>query len=98
MRGLLHITAQETLSSTGKAISLCLLVVRGLEIVIVNFTLQTVPMACTKQTKWRSESKGPKRQRQPSNWGTAASQVTHRPPVLPAGPGTLGNPSYKGMS
>ena len=54
MRGLLHITAQETLSSMGKAISLHLLAVRGLEIVIVIFTLQTVPMACTKQTKWRS--------------------------------------------
>ena len=78
--------------------SLRLLVYHGLEIVIVNFTLQTVPMACTKQTKWRSESKGPKQQRQPSKWGTAASGVTHRPPVLPARPGTSGNPSYKGMS
>ena len=98
MRGLLCITAQETLSSTGKAISLRLLAFHGLEIVIVNFTLQTVPMARTKQTKWRSESKGPKWQRQPSKWGTAASGVTHRPPVLPARPGTSGNPSYKGMS
>ena len=33
-------------------------------------------MARTKQTKWRSESKGPNRQRQPSKWGTAASGVT----------------------
>ena len=48
MRGLLRITAQETLSSMGKAISLRHLAVRGLEIVIVNFTLQTVPMARTK--------------------------------------------------
>ena len=82
----------------GKPISLRLLAVRGLEIVTLNFTHQTVPMARTKQTKRRSESKGPKRQRQPSIWGTAASGVTHRPPVLPARPGRLGNPSYKGMS
>ena len=35
----------------GKAISLRLLTFRGLVIVIVIFTLQTVPMARTKQTK-----------------------------------------------
>ena len=39
-------------------------------------------MARTKQTKQRSESKQPKLPRQPSKWGTAASGVTHRPPVL----------------
>ena len=50
MRGLLCITVQETLSSTGKAISLHLLAVPGLQIVIVIFTVQTVPMARTKQT------------------------------------------------
>ena len=82
----------------GKAISLQFLVVRGLGIVIVIFTVQTVQMACTKQTKWRSESKGPRVPRQPSKWGTVASGVTHRPPVLPARVGTSGNPSYKGMS
>ena len=82
----------------GKAISLHLLAVRGLQIVIVIFTVQTVPMAHTKQTKWRAESKGPKLPRQPSQWGTAASGVTHRPPSLPARSGTSGNPSYKGMS
>ena len=82
----------------GKAISLRLLVVCGLEIGIVIFTLQTVPMARTKQTKWRSEPKGLTWQRQPSEWGTAASGVTHRPPVLPARPGTSVNPSYKGRS
>ena len=82
----------------GKAISLHLLAVRGLEIVIVIFTVQTVRMARTKQTKWRSESKGPRLPRQPSKWGTAASGVTHRPPVLPVRAGTSGNPSYKGMS
>ena len=82
----------------GKVISLHLLVVCGLEIVIVIFTVQTVPMARTKQTKWRSESKGPKRQRQPSKWGTATSGVTHRPPVLEVRAGTSGNPSYKCMS
>ena len=46
----------------GKAISLHFLAVRGLESVTLNFTLnftrQTVPMARTKQTKWRDESKG----------------------------------------
>ena len=77
----------------GKDISLRLLTFRGLVIVIVIFTLQTVPMPHTKQTKWRSESKGPKWQRQPSKWGTAASGVTHRPPVLEARAGTSGNPS-----
>ena len=82
----------------GKAISLHLLAVRGLGIVIVIFTVQTVRMARTKQTKWRSESKGPRVPRQPSKWGTAASGVTHRPPTLPARAGTSGNPSYKGMS
>ena len=83
----------------GKAISLHLLVVRGLQIVIVIFTVQTVAMAHTKQTKWRAESKEPKLARQPSKWGTAASGVTHRPPVLPARTdNTSGNPSYKGMS
>ena len=82
----------------GKAISLHLLAVCGLEIVIVIFTVQTVRMARTKQTKQRSESKGPRLPRQPSKWGTAASGVTHRPPVLPARAGTSGNPSYKGMS
>ena len=80
----------------GKAISLHLLAVRGLEIVIVILTVQTVPMARTKQTKWRSESKAPPRP--PSKWGTAASGVTHRTPVLPVRQGTSGNPSYKGMS
>ena len=84
----------------GKAISLHLLAVRGLESVTLNFTQnftrQTVPMARTKQTKWRDESKG--RKREPSIWGTAASGVTHRSPVLPARPGTSGNPSYLGMS
>ena len=80
----------------GKAISLHLLVVCGLEIVIVIFNVQTVRMAHTKQTKWRSESKGPRVQ--PSKWGTAASGVTHRPPTLPVRAGTSGNPSYKGMS
>ena len=75
------------------------LVVRGLQIVIIIFTVQTVAMAHTKQTKWRSESKEPKPARQPSKWGTAASGVTHRPPVLPARTdNTSGNPSYKGMS
>ena len=44
----------------GKAISLHLLAVRGLQIVIIIFTVQTVAMAHTKQTKWRSESKEPK--------------------------------------
>ena len=82
----------------GKAISLHLLAVRDLEIVIVIFTVQTVRMARTKQTKWRSESKGPRLPRQPSKWGTAASGVTNRPPVLPVRAGTSGNPSYKVMS
>ena len=82
----------------GKAISLHLLAVRGLQIVIVIFTVQTVQMARTKQTKWRSESKEPRVPRQPSKWGTPASGMIHRPPVLPARPGTSGNPSYKGMS
>ena len=82
----------------GKAISLHLLAVRGLQIVIVIFTVQTVRMAHTKQTKHRSESKGPRVPRQTSKWGTAASGVTHRPPVLPARPGISGNPSYKAMS
>ena len=58
----------------------------------------TVPMARTKQTKRRSESKAPRQEREPSKWGTAAAGVTHRPPLLPARPGTSGNPSYKGMS
>ena len=39
-RGLLRITMQETLSSMGKAISLHLLAVHGLEIVIVILTVQ----------------------------------------------------------
>ena len=58
----------------------------------------TVPMARTKQTKWRSDSTVPRQQRQPSKRGTAAAGVTHRPPILPVRPGTSGNPSYKGMS
>ena len=83
----------------GEAISLHLLVVSGLQIVIVIFTVQTVAMAHTKQTKWRAKSKEPKLARQPSKWGAAASGVTHRPPVLPARTdNTSGNPSYKGMS
>ena len=69
------------------------------KIVIVIFTVQTVAMACTKQTKRRAESKEPKLARRPSKWGTAASGVTHRPPVLPVRTDkTSGNPSYKGMS
>ena len=55
-------------------------------------------MARTKQTKRRSESKAPRQEREPSKWGTAAAGVTYRPPLLPARPGTSGNPSYKGMS
>ena len=83
----------------GKAISLHLLVVRGLQIVIIFCTVQTVAMARTKQTKWRADSKQPKLVRQPSKWGTGVSGVTHRPPVLPARTdNTSGNPSYKGMS
>ena len=83
----------------GKAISLHLLAVHGLQIVIVIFTVQTVAMAHTKQTKWRAESKELKLARRPSKWGTAASGVTHRRPVLPARTdNTSGNPSYKGMS
>ena len=83
----------------GKAISLHLFVVHGLEIVIAILTVQTVPMAHTKQTEQRSESTAPIRPpRQPSKWGTAASGVTHRPPVLPTRPGTSGNPSYKDTS
>ena len=39
MRGLLRITAQETLSSVGKAISLHLLAVHGLQIGIVILTV-----------------------------------------------------------
>ena len=58
----------------------------------------TVPMARTKQTKWRLESKAPRQEREPSKWGTAAAGVTHRPPLLPARPGTSANSSYKGMS
>ena len=83
-----------------KAISLHLLAVRGLQIVIVIFTVQTVAMARTKQRKWRADSnKELKLARRPSKWGTAASGVTHRPPVLPARTdNTSGNPSYKGMS
>ena len=82
----------------GKAISLHLLVVCGLEIGIVIFTVQTVRMARTEQAKQRSESKGPRVPRQPSKWGTAASGVTHRPPTLPVRAGTSGNPDYRGMS
>ena len=83
----------------GKAISLHLLVVRGLQSVIIIFTVQTVAIAHTKQTKQRDESKEPKLPRQPSKWGTAASGVTHRPPVPPARTdNTSGNPSYKDMS
>ena len=53
-------------------------------------------MAHTKQTKWRDESKQLKLPRQPSKWGTAASGVTHRPPVLPARTdNTLGIPLTK---
>ena len=55
-------------------------------------------MARMKQTKRRSESTVPRQKREPSKWGTAAAGVTHRPPLLPARPGTSGNPSYKGMS
>ena len=63
-----------------------------------NFlTVQTDPMAHTKQTKWRSESNMPNMPRQPSKWGTAAKGATHRPQALPVRPGTSGNPSYKGM-
>ena len=98
-RGLLRITTQDTLSSTGKAIPLHLLAVHGLQIVIIFCTVQTVAMARTKQTKWRADSKQLKLVRQPSKWGTAALGVTHRPPVLPVRTdNTSGNPSYKGMS
>ena len=73
-------------------------VVHGLQIVIIIFTVQTVAMACTKQTKRRDESKQLKLARQPSKWGTAASGVTHRPSVLPARTdNTSGNPSYNGI-
>ena len=68
-RGLLCITAQETLSSTGKAILLHLFAVHGLKIVFVILTFQTVQfsMAHMKQTKQRSDSTAPARlPRQPS--------------------------------
>ena len=48
-RGLLRITTQETLLSTGKAISLLLLVVRGLEIV--------VEINCSKLLEWLVQNK-----------------------------------------
>ena len=88
----------EIMQHAARHLQCLFLVVHGLGIVIVIFTVQTVRMACTKQTKWRSESKGPRVPRQPFKWGTAASGVTHRPPVLPARAGTSGNPSYKGMA
>ena len=55
-RGLLHITVQETLSSMGKAISLHLLVVRGLEIVIVILTVQTVQLNSSVIMSWAKQS------------------------------------------
>ena len=62
MRGLLRITTQETLSSTGKAISLHLLVVRGLEIV--------VEINCSKLLEWlvRNKLNGGLRQQIYPNW------------------------------
>ena len=53
---LLCITVQETLSSTGKAISLHLLAVHGLEIVIVILTVQTVQLNSSVIMSWAKQS------------------------------------------
>ena len=55
-RGLLRITVQETLLSMGKAISLHILAVRGLEIVIVILTVQTVQLNSSVIMSWAKQS------------------------------------------